>query len=259
MVVPVCVPNTKETDGDEFVSILSPEEALEEFKRLGLDIAVKTPRSGGMALEDMKMVAKLCGISSNLKKQAMAESINTHLCNRAKLLPYVFADKQPLSNLSIFKKDKTCIPRLCNILFSKYKDELAQSSLAATREQLQFGEIRDKAPFWGNLAEDFSNPSEDAGGLIREDSALKDIDVNKIITVMTAKEAYHLFNDTMKAYRSAKRNWCASGQHQGLNFWRFTTSTDCLYLHLWVEVVDNQPREQYINEGSLIEGGLAWW
>jgi hypothetical protein len=96
MVVPVCVPNTKETDGDEFVSILSPEEALEEFKRLRLDIAVKNPRSGGMALEDMKMVAKLCGISSNLKKQAMAESINTHLCNRAKLLPYVFADKQPL-------------------------------------------------------------------------------------------------------------------------------------------------------------------
>lgn len=186
---------------------MSPEEALEEFKRLGLDIAVKNPRSGGMALEDMKMVAKLCGISSNLKKQAMAESINTHLCNRAKLLPYVFAGKQPLSNLSIFKKDKTCIPRLCNILFSKYKDELAQSSLAATREQLQFGEIRDKAPFWGNLAEDFSNPSEDAGGLIREDSALKDIDVNKIITVMTAKEAYHIFNDTMKAYRSAKRNW----------------------------------------------------
>lgn len=85
---------------------MSPEEVLEEFKRLGLDIAINNPCSGGMALEDMKMVAKLCGIMSNLKKQAMAENINTHLCNRAKLLPHVFADKQQLSNPSIFKKDK---------------------------------------------------------------------------------------------------------------------------------------------------------
>lgn len=41
-----------------------------------------------------------------------------------------------------------------------------------------------------------------------------------------------------------------------MNFWRFTASTDCLYLHLWMEAVDYEPVQQFVDEGSVIDGGL---
>jgi hypothetical protein len=91
--------------------------------------------------------------------------------------------------------------------------------------------------------------------LIREDSALKDIDVNKIIT------SYR--DDCEGSLPHIQR------YHEGVSLGK--AELVCLWpaprvkllaiynVHRLPVLAPHQPREQYINEGSLIEGDLAWW
>lgn len=120
--------NNSDENKNLVISLMKLEESLDEFKRLGLDKVLGNPRSRGMSLEQLKSIARLFGISCNLKKAAMANMIQKQIVNTEQLRPLVFpgiksnGNSAQNSNLSYLRKDRNVFPRLCNILFTYYKD-----------------------------------------------------------------------------------------------------------------------------------------
>jgi hypothetical protein len=190
-------------------------------------------------------MAKFLNLPHCHSKEHLARSIIDYYLQKHNLSAAMEAEQSSLSSPTTFRRNKNTFPRLCNFLFED-PDALAISKLLSTRDQLQQREYNENNPVYTNAVSKFNDYSFSSGGLVTNHQILIDrkVDPDEVNSsgLMSIKYAYQYFRSVVDEYAPVVKNYG--------DIWTFCPDPDILYLHLWLEKLNNPNLQRFCAEGA---------
>jgi hypothetical protein len=125
---------------------------------------------------------------------------------------------------------------------------------------LQNGTTRAGSEVWGSVADEFNDRTLNSGGLVYLHHLFQSEGINPEEPnpgMITAQHCYNMFWEVQKAYASSYKNFQASGQHNGHDFWLYSNGRlDVLYMHHWLLKIPRQDLRSFVQTGHEINAGF---
>jgi hypothetical protein len=171
--------------------------------------------------------------------------------NKQKLMEIVTSTTNQ-SAVQQFRKDCNTMPRLLNFLF-QHPDKVATSKLLSGRHAIQTRQTNENNELYVAAVEKFNDCTLSSGGLVSDHQVLltKRINPDAINPgVMTVLYAHDAFKDLIVKYSEMSHNMERSGTHESEPWEYCKGNTDLLYIHLWLQKLDNPHLQQFCTEGN---------
>ncbi|ETO81928.1 hypothetical protein F444_03843 [Phytophthora nicotianae P1976] len=178
-------------------------------------------------------------------KLALVEHLKRHDTTRRAVQATV--DDENLLDPSL-RKTKHCCIRLLNVLFSdRFATRLASSDDAATRDQIDTGEVNQNTSFWKEVAKEFQTNTTDYNGLFTfNDPRYIGIDPS-VIVQHDASRLYDMWKKVNTKYIKAFSKFDVSGQNSN-DFYEFCDgSLDAAYVKVCIK--QKPELESYVKGG----------
>jgi hypothetical protein len=137
---------------------------------------------------------------------------------------------------------------------------MLRSRARASRQDLENGNTRANSNFWTSVADEFNDRTFNSSGLVALHECLTREYVNPEDpnpVKITALHCYNIFWEVQKVYAVCYKNFQASGQHNGHDFWLYSKSKlDVLYMYLWLMKIPRQDIRNFYQTGHEIEAGF---
>ena len=136
-----------------------------------------------------------------------------------------------------------------------------RSDTLADRMTLQQRETGHRNPLFAEACAHFNDYSFNSRGLIAAHEVFTTLNINpeerNVSGSLSVERFFSMWKSTLKNYSETLRKFEQSGKHNGHDFWLYCQdNSDILYLHLWLNKLNNPELTAFCSESHIINVGF---